>query len=237
MNKHLILTLILALALCVCGTAFAQESYNITFTDGPSHHDKGTTWSADIVLPNVSGMADAEEQKALNDYFQEALDATVASYEEDVAYVNENYPDGNGPHFSCDVNYEVVTDSDDYIVLKVWMFYAAGDSATFNQYWVFSKHTGKEVPMTDVITAEIFTAAKEQIRAEMEKANETEEAMYWVDDESLDTAMDNLDDARHWYINNDGDLVIVFDKYEIAPGAQGESEFVIAAAAAAASAE
>ena len=49
--------------------------------------------------------------------------------------------------------------------------------------------------------------------------------------------MDNLDAARHWYINNDGDLVIVFDKYEIAPGAQGESEFVIAAAAAAASAE
>ena len=155
MKKHLILTLILTLALCICGTAFAQESYNITFTDGLSHHDKGTTWSADIVLPNVSGMADAEEQKALNDYFQQALDATVASYEEDVAYVNENYPDGNGPHFSCDVNYEVVTDSDDYIVLKVWMFYAAGDSATFNQYWVFSKHTGKEVPMTDVITAEV----------------------------------------------------------------------------------
>ncbi len=127
-----------------------------------------------------------------------------------------------------------MTDNADYLVLKVWMFYAAGDSNTFNQYWVFSKHTGKEVPMTDVITAEVFAAAKEQIRAEMVESNETAETMYWVDDESLDTAMDNLDSARHWYINTDGDLVIVFDKYEIAPGAQGESEFVIAAAAASA---
>ncbi len=234
MKKHLILTLILTLALCICGTAFAQETYNITVTEGPSHHDKGETWSADIVLPNVSGLADEQEQKALNDYFQTALEETVASYEKDVEYVKKNYPDGNGPHFTCDVNYEVVTDNADYLVLKVWMFYAAGDSNTFNQYWVFSKHTGKEVPMTDVITAEVFAAAKEQIRAEMVESNETAETMYWVDDESLDTAMDNLDSARHWYINTDGDLVIVFDKYEIAPGAQGESEFVIAAAAASA---
>ncbi len=233
MNKHLvlILTLILTTALCLCGSAFAQETYNITFTDGPTHHDQGETWSADIVLPSVSGMADEEEQKALNNYFQSCLEETVSAYEADVEYVNTEYPDGNGPHFSVDVNYQVVTDSADYIVLKVWMFYAAGGSNTFNQYWVFSKTTGKEVPMSDVITADVFAAAKEQIRAEMVAANEKDGTMYWVDDDSLDTAMAVLESARHWYIDNDGNLVIVFDKYEIAPGAQGESQFVIDTAA------
>ena len=43
----------------------------------------------------------------------------------------------------------------------------------------------------------------------------------------MDTALANLDKNHHWYLNDEGKLVVGFDKYEVAAGVQGAPEFVI----------
>ena len=58
--------------------------------------------------------------------------------------------------------------------------------------------------------------------------------MFWTEDDSLDISLGQVRYLNHWYYNQDGDLVITFDKYEIAPGAMGSPEFVISAEPAAA---
>ena len=50
--------------------------------------------------------------------------------------------------------------------------------------------------------------------------------MFWVDDDVFE-GFEKIADDQNFYINNEGNIVICFDKYEVAAGAQGSPEFVI----------
>ena len=53
------------------------------------------------------------------------------------------------------------------------------------------------------------------------------EVMYWTKEESSYFKYEGITADQNFYFNNDGDLVIVFDKYQIALGSMGCPEFVI----------
>ena len=50
--------------------------------------------------------------------------------------------------------------------------------------------------------------------------------MFWVGDTEIE-GFEKIADDQKFYINNDGNIVICFQKYEVAAGAQGTPEFVI----------
>ena len=64
---------------------------------------------------------------------------------------------------------------------------------------------------------------KEQMRERMKKNSED---VYWLDDDEIDDFKDISKD-QNFYINKNNDLVICFDKYEVAPGSSGLVEFTI----------
>ena len=51
--------------------------------------------------------------------------------------------------------------------------------------------------------------------------------MYWINDEFIGEDPITVSPDHNFYINNKGDLVIVFDKYEVGPGSMGTPEFII----------
>ena len=51
--------------------------------------------------------------------------------------------------------------------------------------------------------------------------------VYWVENAEIGQDFVSLDDKHNFYWDKDGNLVIVFDKYEVAPGSMGTPEFVI----------
>ena len=60
------------------------------------------------------------------------------------------------------------------------------------------------------------------------KHYKTGQDLFFVDDKEVgDENFDKIDKAQNFYINNKGKLVILFDKYEVAPGAYGCPEFEI----------
>ncbi len=229
MNKKTLTIFIICLLTAVfCGIAYADDLYTFELTEGASYTDEGKGWYLKISVPQISGMADEEAQKELNDMFLSVKDGVVEEYERDVAYAEESLEEGNEPHFGYEYSYDVVTDSDEYFVFRTTWFMAAGSSSTVNEYYTLSKINGELVDFDDVVKSEEeMLAIREQILAEMIEINESEEGMYWVEDDSLDISLGQVEYLRHWYIDEDGDLVITFDKYEIAPGAMGNSEFVI----------
>ncbi|MBR7149052.1 MAG: DUF3298 domain-containing protein, partial [Firmicutes bacterium] len=55
---------------------------------------------------------------------------------------------------------------------------------------------------------------------------------YWVKEDNIvseDDVFQEISPNETFFINEDGLLVICFDKYEVAPGAMGSPEFVIPA--------
>lgn len=91
---------------------------------------------------------------------------------------------------------------------------------------------GKEVVLSDLLGIKYIDVANVQIVRQMkERVKQNPDYIYWgVTDEGLSQGFDgftSVDADTNFYINELGNPVICFDKYEIAPGFMGEQEFEI----------
>ena len=92
----------------------------------------------------------------------------------------------------------------------------------------YQKSTGSAENMRSQIQDYIADAARartaeDKLRAE----NEAGTGMYWVDSEYEDMNFRAIDPDQNFFFDENGDLVIAFDKYEVAPGAAGCPRFTI----------
>ena len=76
--------------------------------------------------------------------------------------------------------------------------------------------------------ADYITPISEYIRGEMKRINDEENGAFWIEkDEFNFDIFEKIKPNQNFYINSDNKLVICFDKYDVAAGAQGSPEFVI----------
>lgn len=229
---YLLLMAVLTFGL-VCA-ASAQETYTFELSEAFSFREENDHWSIEISLPKVSGMADEDEQARLNDYILSKKDIMLEDYNQNVVFGEKGIEEGYDPHFMYQYYWDTVTDSDDYFVFRISWYFGAGSSTTLNEYFNLDKKTGKLLVFSEdaVTTPEQMAAVRAQILEQMEAANaesikEYGAGLFWTEDDSLDISLGQVSYLNHWYYNADGDLVITFDKYEIAPGAAGSPEFVV----------
>ena len=229
--KTKLLLVLLALVFAVAGTVFADDGFTFELTEAFSYSEKADNWSIDISVPQISGMASEVEQDELNAHFMECKDEMIAEYEQNVEFAKQSIEEGGEPHFGYQYFWDLITDSEDYFVFRTTWYFAAGSSTSLNEYWNLDKKTGKLLNFDEdaVTSLEQMASIREQIFAKMQEVNESGEGMFWTEDDSLDISLGQVRYLNHWYYNEDGDLVITFDKYEIAPGAMGSPEFVISA--------
>ena len=64
-------------------------------------------------------------------------------------------------------------------------------------------------------------------RQMQERMDNDEHVSYWINGTLAGADFVSLDSDHNFYWNENGELVIVFDKYEVAPGAMGTPEFAI----------
>ena len=73
-----------------------------------------------------------------------------------------------------------------------------------------------ERKMQDILGDEYQQIANESIQNQMKENSE----IYWDD-------FEGIQEDTPFYLNESGNPVIVFEKYEIAPGSEGQQEFEI----------
>ena len=204
-----------------------DQNYKFELTSGGIVEYKSSNWYLKIDLPVISGLADKDEEDAMNAHFADVADGINKEYEMAVATAETSMTGEDGPHFGYEYNHEVIADTENYFSFKTSAFFAAGSSMTSNEYWTLDKNTGEPVKWEDVVPEDRMQTIHDQIFAEMQAANESGEGMYYTTDDSLNVALKNVPAFHHWYMDKNENLVIAFDKYEIAVGAQGTPEFVI----------
>lgn len=114
-------------------------------------------------------------------------------------------------------------------ILKIRVHEAAGSSNTYYRFYHIDKVNGKIVELKDLFTSDDFAAVlADNLRKQMEKFMAKDSSKkYWVENAEIGQDFVTLDDKHNFYWDKDGNLVIVFDKYEVAPGSMGAPEFVI----------
>lgn len=178
-----------------------------------------------IAVPELDAQAGMEDSvKTINDDVKSLTDAAIAQFEKDTADIPE-------AHQSLYIDYEVLTNTDDWFTLRILISRVTGSGCRNYYFYHIDKRTGDLVTLSDLFVPgfDYVTPLTENIQAQMcKRMEEDEKQHYWYD--PADDAKSLFREIRldqDFYWNEDGDLVIVFQKYEVAPGAMGTPEFVI----------
>lgn len=112
--------------------------------------------------------------------------------------------------------YEVKSQTDEYLSLAIIGTENWSSAYSETKYYNFDLKEGKLVTLQDILGDEYQQIANESIQNQMKENSE----IYWDD-------FEGIQEDTPFYLNESGNPVIVFEKYEIAPGSEGQQEFEI----------
>ena len=179
-------------------------------------------WKMDINIPQI----ESEDSKSVDYINKDVSELTTA-------LINRFYEDleinGNKGYGSLNVDYEVVTNTDSWFTLKLTVCQTAASSNTYFKFYHIDKNQGKIVELGDLFNTDKFSDSlvaeiKKQMQEQM--AND-ENISYWINTSGIGEEFATVGAGHNFYWNENGDLVIIFDKYEVGPGSMGTPEFVI----------
>ena len=187
----------------------------------------------DVQTPELSGLADSELENQLNEAFSAQAESMIRAFESDQL---DSETEG-GFEFSA-FGYDLLQDDEDQLVIAVYTSMIGASSEIFAEYYTIGKENGNLVTLSELFDGiDYITPIRDYLLGEMLTANRTEGASYWVQDGSesdpfaaeLEMILRSAEERHHFYLNEDGEIVITFDPYEAGPGSMGNPEFVIPA--------
>ena len=191
-----------------------------TYTqDTENHH-------AMVEIPTVEGQSDNpvynESIQAINEDVEALTSTLIAQFEADAAALGEE------AHTALEVRHRVVTNSDTWFTLEMEIWLGSGSSNTYYRYYHLDKTTGEIMELPDLFRNDGYIQAiSEEILRQMRAANDAGTGVFWIDSEYEGLNFQSIDPEQNFYFDENGDLVIVFNKYEVAPGSSGCPTFTI----------
>ena len=181
--------------------------------------------SENIRIPQIETEDGMQEPlDAINEEVKELTDEIITRFRKSA----EELPDS---HFDLLIDYETVTNNENWFTLKITVTESAGTGSNAYRYYHIDKTRGEIVTLSDVFNENVDNVSvfSEYIKQQMLRLMEEDpDVIYWMySDNKTFWGFYEISPDQNFYFNQDGDLVIVFDKYEVAPGTMGYPEFVI----------
>lgn len=184
-----------------------------------TYEDSQGKMSAHVDVPEVQGGGED-----LNRKIQEYTDTIINQYQADVKAT-----DGEGL-LNVDLQYQVVTDNDSLFALRFNKTVVMADGAESVKIYNVDKASGKIITLDQLFkqgsdyAAAISDNIKEQMRQQMKQ---DPDLTFWIDSDVPAWDFQSVSEDSTFYVNEDGNLVIVFDEGEVAPMFMGVEEFTI----------
>lgn len=121
------------------------------------------------------------------------------------------------------VDYEIKQQNGDYLSFVVRGTENWTTAYSESNYYNLDLRTGKMVTLKDMLGADYVEVANESIRKQIAERQKAGEVFFTAEEGGFAGISENA----KFYINKNNRPVIVFEKYEIAPGSSGEIEFEI----------
>ncbi|MBL4937292.1 DUF3298 domain-containing protein [Clostridium sp. YIM B02515] len=197
----------------------------LTFKEYTVNEDK---YKADIKVPSIQGLKNKTLENSLNEKYLAENKKLYDEFKADMENLKKN---GDG-HLGINSGYVVKTDNENILSVGRYIVNTVGSSSTTFKYDTVDKKNEilitlpslfKDKRYVDVISENIKKQMREQMKSDPNK-------IYWIANGSKGDSMDifnKIPENQNFYINAQSQLVISFDKYEVAPGSMGIVEFVI----------
>ena len=184
-------------------------------------------YDAKVSIPKIEGLLNKELENKINKELADNANTVISAFESDIKTMSELYGDENF-HLSVNADYIVKTNNEDVLAVDFYFTTIEASSVTSHRFYNIDKKAGTLITLDSLFkkNADYITPISNYILDEMKNENENNGGFYFLDGDE-DERFTKIRKDQNFYINNDGNLVICFDEYEIAAGAQGSPEFVI----------
>lgn len=172
---------------------------------------------AKVEVPKLNSILPAKLEEKINAELNENGQKVIDEFK---AYKEELESSGLEAHIGVDSGYIIKIENDRVLSFDVYVVNLAGSSSTTHKFYNLDKKKGELITFKSLIKDKENYKEKinEFVKVDMEKRNGMEE-MFFMDE------FKGIKDEPNFYIDDEGHVIIVFDKYEIAPGCMGSPEF------------
>ena len=182
-------------------------------------------YAANVQTAKLEVQGDAQLQSSVGE-----INAEVKVYAEQMIAQFQQEMEAQGGVYGRDIGYTVVTDSDKWFTLEIITTETMASGAETVRYYNLDKETGKYVHLADLFPKgyDYVTAVSEDIKAQMvQRMAEDENQSYFINSDMPEEDFQQIAPDQQFYVNQDGQLVIVFNEYEVAPGSMGCPQFTV----------
>ena len=182
--------------------------------------------SVEMIAKDTNGLDSALNQEIYDLCSQYADEAVERAREYKKAFMETGgtEEEWEAHDINIHVGYEIKAQTEAYLSFAVQGTENWSSAYSETKYYNIDLKDNKMVTLADVLGHDYARIADESILRQMENMEEKEGIAFWSKSEGGFTG---VTDKTVFYMNEKENPVLVFDKYEIAPGAYGKLEFEI----------
>lgn len=229
------------LFLCLLNTSetFAHAMFEVPLLSDVSHFlcmreykDVSLYNSLDIQMPQLQNTGNTDLEKRINNEIAKKMQEIVKETKEEAKdweeiIQQENIPKEEIHPIEVLVDYQIYYQSDtilSFVITKTTQ--RANAMQEFYMYNLDIKQ-GHEITLETLFGPSYKEIIDQEIQKQITARLEEDENNFYFDGSNGIAGFTTINDKQKFYMNADGNVVIVFEKYEIAPGYMGAQEFVI----------
>lgn len=126
---------------------------------------------------------------------------------------------------NIDIDYEVKYSTDKIVSFVINKYETLAAAYNEQDFYNIDITNGKKLNLKDVLGADYKQIVDESVTKQIEERKKNPENVFFDKEEGGFSGIE--DEYQNFYINDKGNVVIVFQKYEIGPGCMGIQEFEI----------
>ncbi len=227
---------VMFVAMLNCSSVFAQSISTIPVLGNLAsvftfrqYSIEDTTRQISVKQPQVANTGNAALEERINKEINAKVKAAVAegekrTEEDKKAFVQTG---GNPDDFMpaiIDVNYEIKCSNEKTLSFVLNTTETQANAYTDQTFYNIDLSSGKELTLTDMLGNDYKQLVDDSVRKQIKERTAKDADQIFFDG---DEGFSGIDSKQKFYINPAGNVVIVFAKYEIAPGCMGIQEFEI----------
>ena len=181
-------------------------------------------------IPALENTGNTELEKRINYEIMLKMNEVLEEVEERAAEYKKAVIETGGKEedyhpINIQIDYKVGYSSDKVVSFMILKTETLASAYTELYFYNIDIETGRKLNLRDVLGEDYKKIANETINKEIEERSKNPDNIYFAPGEGGFEGIEN--EYQNFYINSNGKVVIVFEKYEIAPGYMGIQEFEI----------
>ncbi len=200
---------------------FVDYSYSTNLVEG------------EVAIPKVEGLTDKELQAKINRQIEEKKNIALKEAEERAAEYKKDYLETGGTEeeyekrkIEIKVDYEIKAVNEDMLSFVVTSSESLAGAYAEYTYYNINLKTDEIITLESVFGTDYVDIITTNVLKQIEE-QKNDVAKVYFEDSNIIKGSEKIREDIDFYINENKNVVVVFDKYEIAPGFMGRVEFEI----------